>query len=279
MITIQPKSTQLKTSHPKSTQLTTRQEGSFRLPASVQMCQTTVGEPHHASGYASQNMAFHVADYAPAVHNNRMQLLQSLQNSQGLQASGVQCIHWLTQVHGTQVLKIAAGQALTATPVAADALITQEKGVALAMMTADCLPVLLTDAQGKEVAAIHAGWRGLAAGIIEKTIEKMQYKPAYAWIGAAIHQAAFEVGEEVFTAFTTADAAAKSCFYQAESKLPVKYMADLPALAVQRLAKLGVQTQVAEACSYADDRFYSHRQATHQQNQAVGRMASVIWLR
>lgn len=267
MITIQPKNAQLNTS----------QEGSFTLPANVQMCQTTVGEPHmafkQASGYASQNMAFHVADYAPAVHDNRMQLLQDLQ------AKGVQSIHWLTQVHGTQVLKIAAGQALTATPIAADALITQEKGVALAMMTADCLPVLLTDVQGKEVAAIHAGWRGLAAGIIEKTIEKMQHKPVYAWIGAAIHQAAFEVGEDVFTAFTTADVAAKSCFYQTESNPPVKYMADLPALAVQRLAKLGVQTQVAEACSYADDRFYSHRQATHQQNKAVGRMVSVVWLR
>lgn len=259
----------------KNHELTSKQVG---------MCQTLAFEaskPNH-DVFGAQNMAFHVQDDAKKVHQNRLQLLQQLQ------PLGVKHIQWLTQVHSTDVVHV--HKTVQADTLNADAMITQEKGVALAIMTADCLPILLVSEADDpanntiEVAAIHAGWRGLAGGIIEKTIQQMQYPPNMAWIGAAIHQPAFEVGQDVYDAFchqnfvrytpSLKDVAA--CFQSCHSSKPnnTKYLANLPLLAKLCLQKHGIKTTIHDECSFAHPHLYSYRRA-HQ----TGRMASLVWIK
>jgi YfiH family protein len=177
---------------------------------------------------------------------------------------------WLEQVHGKDVLK------LTGEPYAskrADASYSNSPGTVCAVMTADCLPVLFCNRAGTEVAAAHAGWRGLCAGVLEETVNCFADKPEniLAWLGPAIGPDAFEVGPEVRDAFMAVQSIADSAFRPAGEK----YYADIYTLARQRLASVGV-TQVfgGDRCTFSQkDDFFSYRR-----DKNTGRMASFIWL-
>ena len=188
-------------------------------------------------------------------------------------------IRWLEQVHGTRVVEAAAGAAdrePAAAPVAADAQVTCDAGIALGVLVADCLPVLLADRAGGIVGVAHAGWRGLAGGVLENTVDLMRSRAGgelIAWLGPCIGRDAFEVGDDVLAAFTAWDAAAAGHFRPGARA--GKWWADLPALARQRLQRLGVQkVHGADLCTVSDRaRFWSYRR-----DGECGRMAGVIWL-
>lgn len=179
---------------------------------------------------------------------------------------------WLRQVHGTTV----AVEPGPDTP-EADAAVTATPGRVLAVLTADCLPVLLCAGDASEVAAAHAGWRGLAAGVLEATVASMRTPPQrlQAWLGPAAGPRAYEVGEEVRSAFVDADPAATSAF---ASTRPGHWLVDLYALARQRLARAGLPPEAVSGghlCTISDpDRFFSHRR-----DGGTGRMASLVWIR
>ena len=211
--------------------------------------------------YDQLNLADHVGDAPEAVAANRARLLQHV--------PGQPC--WLNQVHGKTVVTLT--DAPTERP-QADAALTRTRGVVCAVLTADCLPVLLCDRAGSVVAAVHAGWRGLAAGVIERTVEAMACPPdqLMAWLGPAIGPQAFEVGPEVREAFVQPNPAAAAAFSPGRAG---KWQADLFKLARQRLASLGVaQVLGGGVCTVRDAaRFYSYRR-----DGVTGRFASLIWL-
>jgi len=187
--------------------------------------------------------------------------------------------HWLRQVHGAGVRRFDAGtdgNVDADIEPEADAAVTSTPGSVLAILTADCLPVLLCSDDGSEVAAAHAGWRGLAAGVIEATIAAMATPPArlMAWLGPAAGPQQYEVGVEVFDAFVAPDWAAGSAF---TSTRPGHWRVDLYALARRRLCAAGVspgRIHGGGLCTIADpQRFYSHRR-----DRRTGRMASLVWI-
>jgi polyphenol oxidase len=182
--------------------------------------------------------------------------------------------HWLRQVHGTGVARIAHPEPASAEEPVADAAVTDVAGVVLAILTADCLPVLFCAADGGEVGAAHAGWRGLAAGVLEHTVAAMHTPAAglLAWLGPAAGPAAYEVGEEVRAAFVDIDAGAAAAFAPTR---PGHFLCDLYALARRRLGALGVaRVSGGQHCTIRDAaRFYSHRR-----DGRSGRMASLIWI-
>lgn len=214
--------------------------------------------------YASMNLGAHVGDDAGAVRDNRRVLRREL----GLAAEP----RWLSQVHGNTVVD--AGIVGAGTP-EADASVSRARGTACAVLTADCLPVLFAACDGSAVGAAHAGWRGLAAGVIESTVAALQRPPdqLLAWLGPAISQAAFEVGLEVRDAFTAVDPAAEEHF---EANSRGRLQADLYGLARQRLRAAGVHAVYGGGwCTFEDQRrFFSYRR-----DRACGRMASVVALR
>ncbi len=235
------------------------------LPPGVRAVQTTrSGGVSHAP-YDSLNLALHVGDDPAHVQTNRHLLRQQL----ALPGEPL----WLAQVHGTEVYR-----AQDATPLAqaprADAAYTTQSGVVLAIMTADCLPLLFATQDGREIAAAHAGWRGLAAGVLENTLRQFQAPPGEicVWLGPAISQMAFEVGDDVRDAFMQHDGEAETAFIPGSR--PGHWQADLYALARLRLRAAGVtRMDGGELCSFQDSaRFYSYRRAT-----PTGRMASLIW--
>ena len=235
------------------------------VPLKVRALQTTRLGGVSRSPYASLNLGDHVGDDRSAVAANRALLRESL-------AGGGEPV-WLEQVHGTRVVD-AASLSPGDRPAQADASFSREKGVVCTVMTADCLPVLFCDDVGSVVAAAHAGWRGLLAGVLEETVAAMAV-PAntlLAYLGPAIGPHAFEVGDEVRSAFVATDAALAAAFKPA---LPGKWLADLYLLARLRLAMQGV-TRVygGTFCTHSDaDRFFSYRR-----DGQTGRMASLIWL-
>ena len=180
---------------------------------------------------------------------------------------------WLSQVHGTVVH--AADSAVPPAPPAADAAVTHMPNVVLAVQAADCLPVLLADRDGRAIAIAHAGWRGLAAGVVENAVHALEVAPArvVAWLGPAIGPAAFEVGADVRDAFVGVDATAVAAF---RDKGAGKWWADLFLLARQRLARCGVDdVHGGGACTYSEPaRFFSYRR-----DGDTGRMAALLWLR
>lgn len=220
--------------------------------------------------YAGANLALHVADDSSAVKANREQL--RLQNDE------LQSICWLEQIHSTVLVDASSGGEM----LAADASYTSQAGLACAVMTADCLPVLVCDRQGQEVAAIHAGWRGLVGGIIESSLARFDAPPQdlLVWLGPAIGQQHFEVGEDVREAFLKASSEWQRTLTDAvfrpnlESK--GKFFADLYVLARLRLQAIGVSAIYGgDFCTYADEqRFYSYRRESQ-----TGRMASLIYLK
>lgn len=212
-----------------------------------------------APPYDSLNPASHVGDSPQAVASNRARL--------GLPAEP----GWLQQVHGTQVAVLEANGRIG---LQADAAYTRTPGVICAVLTADCLPVLLCDRDGREVAAVHAGWRGLSAGVIEAALEQFQ-TPAeqiLAWLGPAIGPDVYEIGEEVRRAFVEPDPVNEAAFTPTR---PGHWLMDIYALARRRLQQRGVdQISGGEYCTFTDsERFYSYRR-----DGVTGRMASVIWL-
>lgn len=232
----------------------------WTAPAHVHAFQTTRhGGLSHAP-YASLNLGDHVGDAPLTVARNRM-LLNQLVPSEPI---------WLEQVHGTVVVE---AQSATCRP-RADACVTRGRGAVCVVMTADCLPVLLCDRAGTVVGAAHAGWRGLADGVLEATIDAMRVAPSelLVWFGAAIGPTAFEVGAEVRAQFVAQHAAADSAFTPNGGD---KYLADLYALARLRLKQLGVHDIFGgELCTYRDaDRFFSYRR-----EGVTGRMGAFIWL-
>ncbi|MEZ5504246.1 MAG: peptidoglycan editing factor PgeF [Halioglobus sp.] len=211
-----------------------------------------------------------MGDNEAAVVANRRQLASVL-------PAGA-AVSWLTQVHGTVVIP---AESVGAYPVA-DAQWSRTRGVACAVLTADCLPVLLCSLAGDVVAAAHAGWRGLLAGVLEATVAQMRTPPGQllAWLGPAIGPAAFEVGPEVRAAFLAAAGPTRArTIAAAFSPSPARqdhYLADLYALARVRLGDCGVsRVHGGDWCTYRDpERFFSYRRDGH-----TGRMASLILLR
>ena len=232
-------------------------------PARVRAAVTTRIGGCSEGPYASLNLGVHVGDDPQCVAANRAWLRRAL----NLNGEPV----WLRQVHGVTVVPLPAPP----DALEADAAVATQAGVVCAILTADCLPVLFCDEAGSVVAAAHAGWRGLLAGVLENTLQAMAVPPprVIAWLGPAIGPRAFEVGAEVRNAFVARDPAAAAAF--ASSTSPGKYLGDLYALARLRLRAAGVQKIYGgNLCTHGDgERFYSFRR-----DGVCGRMASLVWL-
>jgi polyphenol oxidase len=233
-------------------------------PAGVRAAMSTRRGGVSQGPYASLNLG-HGGDDPGCVAENRRRLRQAL----GLEREP----GWLRQVHGTRVAELGA----PAPPdgVEADASFTTTAGMACAVMVADCLPVLFCDERATVVAAAHAGWRGLAAGVLEATVRALPAAPGslMAWLGPAIGPGAFEVGPEVRAAFVAADPGAAGCFV-VHGAGGGKFLADLFALARRRLAACGV-TRVSGGgqCTHSQPgRFFSFRR-----DGRCGRMAALVW--
>lgn len=233
-------------------------------PANVRAVSTTRSGGISTGPYAGLNLGLHVGDDPAAVRANRSRLRQSA----GLPAEPV----WLAQHHGIRVFDVDQHGSGGASP-EADAAVAADAGRVCAILTADCLPVLITDRGGTRVAAAHAGWRGLAAGIIERTVAAMAVPgpDLIAWLGPCIGAAHFEIGPEVRDALVAGDPGAGDCIRPGRDD---RWHADLQALARRRLTALGVSSvTAAAACTYADrQRFFSHRREA-----PCGRMATLIW--
>ncbi|MDD2767805.1 MAG: peptidoglycan editing factor PgeF [Methylococcus sp.] len=208
--------------------------------------------------YAGLNLGTHVGDDLDAVAANREYVRRMLD----LPAEPA----WLRQVHGSDAVE--AG--MDAEP-AADASYTRATGVVCAVMTADCLPVLLCTKDGKGVAAVHAGWKGLAGGVIESAVGSLGTGELMAWLGPAIGPEAFAVGGEVRTVFLEQDAASDAAFRPGDNG---RWLADIYLLARLRLRRLGVSDVYGGRwCTYTDaGRFFSYRR-----DGVTGRMATLIW--
>jgi hypothetical protein len=215
--------------------------------------------------YASLDLGDHVGDDPAAVGENRRRLVDAL----GLPAEP----RWLKQVHGTAVADAAVAPPLPT----ADAMIASAPGEVCVVLTADCLPIILSDDRGSHVGAVHAGWRGLAAGVIEAAVTAMARRGVarerlLAWIGPAISAAAYEVGQDVRDAFLARDPAAVTGF---TANARGRWQLDLPLLARRRLAAAGVvRVWGGDLCTHADARrFFSYRR-----DGTCGRQGVLVWL-
>ena len=230
-------------------------------PAGVQSFVTTRENGVSLPPYNSFNLGDHVGDDPVAVAQNRALLCQLCPNEPV----------WLRQVHGVAV---ARADAAVGTP-EADASVAFSRNVVCAVLTADCLPVLFCNRAGSVVAAAHAGWKGLAAGVLEATLDAMKTDPAQTmvWLGPAIGPQAFEVGDDVREAFVSDLPATHAAFQPTK---PDKWLADIYTLARMRLARAGVQTVYGGGlCTCTDiSRFFSYRR-----DKITGRMASLIWIK
>lgn len=228
-------------------------------PRSVRALITTRAGGSSVGPFASLNLGLRTGDEPATVAANRARLREVLPRDPV----------WLRQVHGTQPIDAdtAPGEPQ------ADAAVARRAGTVCAVLVADCVPVLLTDRAGGTVAVAHAGWRGLAGGVLENTVHAMQVAPEelLAFLGPGIGPLAFEVGPEVREAFLRADSAAGQAFVP---RAPGKWLADLFLLARQRLARAGVSDVYGGGiCTHSDAaRFFSYRR-----DRTTGRMAALIW--
>jgi hypothetical protein len=211
--------------------------------------------------FDSLNVGAHVGDEAAAVRENRRRVRASLRLPEEPE--------WIEQVHGTDVLDPDAGDALRP----ADAIIVRRRGRVAVVQVADCLPVLFAARDGGTIACAHAGWRGLAAGVLEATVARLGVAPEalLAWLGPAISREHFEVGAEVRAAFVRVHAQDAAAFSENQRG---RFQCDLVALARARLARLGVTRVLGGSwCTYADRaRFFSYRR-----DGQCGRMAALVW--
>ena len=242
-------------------------------PANVRAVCTTRHGGVSQGRYDSLNLGDHVGDEPAHVARNRALLREAV---------GAQPV-FLQQVHGTGVVALDAAQDVVRDGTAADACTATTIGLACTIMVADCLPVLFTDAAGQRVAAAHAGWRGLAGGVLEQTLKAFGDAGAgrvIAWVGPCIGPKAFEVGAEVKAAFEAHAPEAASCFRSMPGSAPAagKWLADLPALARQRLRAAGVSSIHGNDgsdgwCTVGNpSRFFSHRR-----DGVSGRFAALVW--
>lgn len=271
------------------------------------------------ANYGELNLGLHVNDDAANVLSNRMRLLSAI-NEQLASLSSTACqqvpikrLHWVNQVHGKQIHDI-DGTALGMTPMSADAMVSRQQGLGLAIMTADCVPIVLYQPASGQMAAIHAGWQGLACGVIQATVQYFtQSGQIKAWIGVCISQDSYEVGAQVRhqllkgctenKLLNTASIEHFDSLYVIDSVATIKgdsetqhvqdtidkpsscdtvdarkIKLNLPKLAADQLSAAGVivDDTLSSSCSYADDHYYSYRRQTHLQQPATGRMALVI---
>lgn len=227
-------------------------------PANVRACVTTrLGNASHAP-YQGFNLADHVGDDPLQVASNRRYLGEQL----GCRPA------WLQQVHGTAVVRADANDEPQA-----DGQWTDQPGLAAAVLTADCLPALFCNRAGTRVAAAHAGWRGLVAGVLEETVAALgEPGQLLVWLGPAIGPSAFEVGPEVREAFLACQAEAEAAFVPSANA--GRWLADLYSLARLRLQAAGVSAiHGGGFCTVSDERFYSYRKSG-----VTGRFASLVWL-
>jgi hypothetical protein len=234
-------------------------------PAKVRAAVSTrLGPGMSAPPFERFNLGGNTDDDPRAVAANRQVLCREL----ALPAAP----HWLSQVHGTDVVLV-DGSPMQSLP-QADAAVTRRPGEALAILTADCLPALFCASDGSEVGAAHAGWRGLAGGVLEAALAALRTPPSglVAWLGPCIGQASYEVGEEVRAAFVDADPGAAACF---RANRPGHWLCGLAALARRRLAAAGVtRVHGGGFDTFADPRFYSWR----RDDRRSGRFASLVWI-
>lgn len=239
----------------------------WRAPARVRALSTRRAGGVSRGRYESLNLGTHVGDEAAAVQENRRRLAEAA----GLPAEPA----WLHQVHGAEVenldhLRPSSGGG----PLGSDAALTRSAGRICAILTADCVPILLAADDGTVVAAAHAGWRGLRAGVLAATLRALAVEPArlVAWIGPCIGAAHYEVGAEVREALLKADPAAATAF---RPRGGGKFLADLNLVTRQQLRGLGIERiDAADECTYAyPDRYFSHRR-----DGQTGRQATLIWL-
>ena len=235
-------------------------------PARVRALATTRAGGVSVGAYAGLNLGLHVGDVAASVAANRAILAAQLPAE----------VLWLNQVHGSQVVVAEAQPQPPGAAVDGDASIARSGARVLAIQHADCLPLLLCDRAGSVVGAAHAGWRGLALGVIEQTVAAMDVAPGElcAWLGVAIGASAYEVGGEVRAAFVSRDAQAARAFAALGGD---HWRCDLYALARQRLVGVGISVERicgGGLCSFSDSAgFYSHRR-----DGVTGRMATLVWL-
>ena len=229
-------------------------------PSAVRSWQSTRSGGVSRDAWSSLNLALHVGDRERDVRENRDRLCAALE----LPAEPL----WLEQVHGSRILDLDCGESGPA-----DGAVISKAGVVLAVMTADCMPILLASRDGQRIGAVHAGWRGLAAGVIGAAVRALRIDPAeiLAWLGPAIGQQAFEVGAEVRTAFLAADPDAGRHF---RPNARGRWQADLYGLAKSALERAGIAAVYGKvACTCEDSaRYFSHRREA-----PCGRMATLIW--
>ncbi|MDO4431507.1 MAG: peptidoglycan editing factor PgeF [Lonepinella koalarum] len=235
----------------------------WQAPCNVKALSTTRSGGVSLPPYDSLNLGDHVGDDQNSVKTNRTLLVEKF----GLPQFPI----FLNQIHSNKVLDLSA----QGTDYCADAVYSDQPNQVCLVMTADCLPVLFASKKGDEVAAAHAGWRGLCDGVLEQTVKQFKCNPTeiVVWLAPAIGKTAFQVGEEVVTQFIAKDPQAIQAF-QADLNNVGKYYGDLYLLATQRLNKLGI-TQISggEYCTYSDhERFFSYRR-----EGKTGRMATLIW--
>ena len=232
------------------------------VPARVKAMITTREGGVSSPPYDSLNLASHVGDEPSVVTQNRALLRESC----GLPSEPF----WLQQVHGCEVVDAASGHP----GCEADAVYSRTPGQVCAVMTADCLPLLMTDRAGSEVCAVHAGWRGLAEGVVESAVSRFtaETQELLVWLGPAIGPQAFEVGEDVYRAFVSQWADDAQAFKRNDRG---RWLADIYQLARLRLARLGVgYVGGGEYCTLSQSAlFFSYRR-----DGVTGRMASLIWL-
>ena len=219
---------------------------------------------HSKPPYQHFNLGLRSGDDEAAVRANREQLVRKL----GLPSEP----RWIHQVHGDRSLRIT--EEIFEREQMADASFTTQAGIVLAILTADCLPILLAADDGSEVAAIHAGWRGLSAGIVESTVRRLRARKdqLLAWLGPAIGAPSYEVGDEVRDAFVSRSSEAAHAFVATR---PHHWLCDLYTLVRQRLQSVGVERIYGGGFdTFRDERFYSYR----RDGQSSGRFASLIWL-
>ncbi len=231
-------------------------------PRGVRAFVTTRAGGVSRGDYASMNLGLSSGDEPANVERNRAIVRAELPSDPV----------YLVQIHGTEVAdldRVAAGERPRA-----DAAVTAERGRAATVLIADCMPLLLCDRAGRRVAAAHAGWRGMAAGVIENAVASLHANPddVIAWMGPAIGPDAFEIGPEVREAFLATDAEAHGAF---RAHTPGKYLADLYTLARRRLAAIGVTSVHGGGfCTFHEPRrFFSYRRVN-----ASGRMGAFIWM-
>lgn len=236
-------------------------------PPSVRAVCTTRESGVSLGRYKSLNLGDHVGDEPAHVADNRNRLRASI---------GARPV-FLQQVHGTGVVELDAAQSIVRDGTDADGCTATVAGLACTIMVADCLPVLFTDEAGHRVAAAHAGWRGLACGVLEQTARAFDGASGIiAWLGPCIGPKAFEVGAEVKAAFEAHAPEAASCFRPAPA--PGKWLADLPGLARQRLRAAGIESLHGNDgsdpwCTVGNpSRFFSHRR-----DGISGRFAALVW--